>query len=116
MLMYILLSILSTVSAESFSRTYLRDMKRVEEERQNRLQINGVVQHIKQLVFQTATNGLTEISSAPFEGCKYSHDSQISVEACEYIVSEIKSEIIQMFPDSDLSYNDKTKQYTLKWD
>ena len=116
MLMYILLGILSTVSAESFSRTYLRDMKRVEEERNNRLQINGGVQHIKQLVFQAATNGLTEISSPPFEGCKYSHDSQISLKACEYIVSEIQSEIIHMFPDSDLSYDDKTKKYTLNWD
>jgi hypothetical protein len=116
MLMYILLGILSTVSAESFSRSYLRDMKRVEEERNNRLQINGAVNNIKQLIFQAAKNGLTEISSEPFEGCKYSRDSQISLEACEYIVSEIKSEIIQMFPDSDLSYNDKTKKYTLKWD
>ena len=116
MLMYILLGILSTVSAESFSRTYLRDMKRVEEERNNRQQINGVVKHIKQLIFQAATNGLTEISSEPFEGCKYSHDSQISVEACEYIVSEIKSEIMQMFPDSDLLYDDRRKIYTLKWD
>ena len=114
--MYILLGILSTVSAESFSRSFLRDMKRVEEERKNRLHINNVVQHIKQLVFQAATNSLTEISSEPFEGCKYSYHSQISVEACEYIVSEIKSEIIQMFPDSDLSYDDKTKKYTLKWD
>lgn len=113
--MYILLGILSSVSAESFSRNYLRDMKRVEEERYNREQINGAVQHIKQLIFQAAKSGLTEISSEPFEGCKYSHHSQISVEACEYIVSEIKSEIIQMFPDSDLSYNDKTKRYTLKW-
>ena len=116
MLMYILLGILSTVSAESFSRSYLRDMKRVEEERNNRKQINGAVHHIKQLIFQAATNGLTEISSEPFEGCKYSHHSQISVETCEYIVSEIKSEIMQMFPDSDLSYDDKTKKYILKWD
>ena len=114
--MYILLAILSTVSAESFSRSYLRDMKRVEEERNNREQINGAVHHIKQLIFQAATNGLTEISSGPFEGCKYSQHSQISVEACEYIVFEIKSEIMQMFPDSDLSYDDKTKKYTLKWD
>ena len=114
--MYILVGILSTVSAESFSRTYLRDMKRVEEERNNRQQINGVVKHIKQLIFQAATNGLTEISSEPFEGCKYSHHSQISVEACEYIVSEIKSEIMQMFPDSDLLYDDRRKIYTLKWD
>jgi ABC-type Zn uptake system ZnuABC Zn-binding protein ZnuA len=91
-------------------------MKRVEEERKNRLQINNVVQHIKQLVFQAATNSLTEISSEPFEGCKYYHHSQFSLEACEYTVSEIKSEIIQMFPDSDLSYDDKTKKYTLKWD
>jgi hypothetical protein len=91
-------------------------MKRVEEARQNRQQINGGVQHIKQLVFQKATNGLTEISSPPFEGCKYSRDDPMSVETCEYIVSEIQSEITQMFPDSDLSYDDKTKRYTLKWD
>ena len=116
MLFYILVCILSTVSAESFSRSYLRDMKRVEEEKNNRLQINGAVNHIKQLTFQAATNGLTEISSPPFEGCKYYHDSQLSLEACEYIVSEIQSEIMQIFPDSDLSYNDKTKKYTLKWD
>ena len=116
MLFYILLCILSSMSDAEFSRSYLRDMKRVEEERQNRLQINGGVQHIKQLVFQAATNGLTEISSPPFEGCKYSHDSQLSLEACEYIVSEIQSEIMKMFPDSDLSYNDKTKKYTLNWD
>jgi len=114
--MYILLGILSSVSAESFSRNYLRDMKRVEEERYNREQINGAVQHIKQLIFQAAKSGLTEISSPPFEGCKYSPDSQISLETCEYIVSEIQTEITHMFPDSDLSYDDKTKKYTLKWD
>ena len=116
MLMYILLSILSTASAESFSRSYLRDMRRVEEERNNREQINGAVNHIKDLIFQAAKNGLTEISSEPFEGCKYSHNSQISLEACEYIVSEIQTTITQMFPDSDLSYDNKTKRYTLKWD
>jgi hypothetical protein len=116
MLMFILLSILSTASAESFSRSYLRDMKRVEEERINRLQINGAVNYIKQLIFQAAKNGLTEISSEPFEGCKYSRDSQISLEACEYIVSEIQTTITQIFPDSDLSYDYKTKKYTLKWD
>ena len=114
--MYILLGILSSVSAESFSRNYLRDMKRVEEERYNREQINGAVQHIKQLIFQTAKSGLTEISSPPFEGCKYSRDDPMSVETCEYIVSEIQIEITHMFPDSDLSYDDKTKKYTLKWD
>ena len=116
MLIYILVSILSTVSAESFSRSYLRDMKRVEEERYNREQINGGVHHIKQLIFQAATHGLTEISSPPFQGCRYSPDDPMSVETCEYIVSEIQSEITHMFPDSDLSYDDKTKKYTLKWD
>jgi len=114
--MYILLGILSTVSAESFSRSYLRDMKRVEEERNNRLQINGAVQHIKQLVFEAATNGITEISSEPFEGCKYSPYSHMSVETCEYIVSEIEANVIQMFPDCELSYDNKTKKYSLKWD
>jgi len=114
--MYILVSILSTVSAESFSRSYLRDMKRVEEERYNRKQIDGGVQHIKQLIFQAATNGHTEISSPPFQGCRYSPDDPMSVETCEYIISEIQSEITHMFPDSDLSYDDKTKKYTLKWD
>ena len=116
MLIYILVSILSTVSAESFSRSYLRDMKRVEEERYNREQINGGVQHIKQLIFQAATHGLTEISSPPFQGCRFTHIEGMRVETCEYIVSEIQSEITHMFPDSDLLYDDKTKKYTLKWD
>ena len=114
--MYILLGILSTVSAESFSRNYLRDMKRVEEERYNREQINGAVQHIKQLIFQAAKSGLTEISSPPFQGCRFTHTEGMIVETCEYIVSEIQTEITHMFPDSDLSYDDKTKKYTLKWD
>jgi hypothetical protein len=116
MLMYILLGILSSVSAESFSRNYLRDMKRVEEERYNREQINGAVQHIKQLIFQTAKSGLTEISSPPFQGCRFTYTEGMRVETCEYIVSEIQAEITHMFPDSDLSYDDKTKKYTLKWD
>ena len=49
--MYILLGILSTVSAESFSRSYLRDMKRVEEERYDRELIDQGFKIITDMIF-----------------------------------------------------------------
>lgn len=117
MLFYILLGILSTISDAGFTRSYLRDMKSVEEERHDRELIDQGFKEITDMIFTAAKGGNTEVSSPPFEGCTtYSHQFHISLYRCQDILSGIENNVRHFFPDSDLSYDDKTKKYTLKWD
>ena len=117
MLFYILLCILSTISDAGFSRTYLRDMKRLEEERYDRELIDQGFKVITDMIFTAAKEGHTEVSSPPFEGCTiYSYQYHISIDRCQHILSGIENNVRRYFGDSDLLYNDKTKKYTLKWD
>ena len=117
MLFYILLGILSTVSDAGFSRSFLRNMKSVEEEQHDRELIDQGFKEITDRIFTAAKEGRTEVSSPPFEGCAtYSHQFHISVDRCQHILSGIKNNVRHYFSDSDLLYDDRRKIYTLKWD
>ena len=114
--MLLLFCLIAVVSAESYSRGFLRDRKRQEEERRyNEIIIEGV-RYIKDLVLQKAQAGHTYLT-IPYPGCEeiIRNDQRITVERCEYIVKIIKDEITIKFPDSDLTFNEQTKQYKLDW-
>jgi hypothetical protein len=114
--MLLLFCLIAVVSAESYSRGFLRDMRRQDEERRCNEIINEGVQQIENSVLHKAQAGYTYLT-IPYPGCVelIRNDQRISVEKCEYIVKHIKDKITVKFPDSDLSYDEQTKHYTLDW-
>jgi len=114
--MLLLFCLIASVTAESYSRGYLRDMKRQEEERYNNEIINEGVRQIKDLVLREAQAGHTYLTLS-YPGCEeiIRNDQRFTVERCEYIVKHIKDEITVKFPDSDLTFNEQTNKYKLDW-
>ncbi len=120
--------VLSPVSASSddashvYSRTYLRGLKRVENERIQAEFINKGITYIEHSVFTAAKRGLLSFTTHPFYGCEtdivpselapYGVDKGV----CENIVNGIKALVSERFPDSKILYDTNTRQYTLKWD
>ena len=107
---------ITAVSAEPYSRSYLRDMKRQEEERYDNQIINEGVRHFKELVLNKAKLGQTQYTIYN-PGCEeiIKFHQKITVERCEYIIKHIKDEITVKFPDSDLTFNEQTNEYKLDW-
>ena len=114
--MLLLFCLFAVVSAESYSRGFLRDMKRQEDKKLYQYYINEGVQQIENSVLLAAKEGQTQLSIYN-PGCIeiIQNNKRISIERCEYILNEIKFEISNKFPDSDLTFNEQTKQYTLDW-
>ena len=59
--------------------------------------------YIANSVIATAKQGIVQYTTEPWEDC-------------EIIVNGITAFISNHFPDSEIIYDDNTKQYTLKWD
>jgi hypothetical protein len=114
--MLFLFCLIAVVSADSYSRGYLRDMKRQEDKKLYQYYINEGVQQIENSVLQAAKEGQTQLSIYN-PGCIeiIQNDQRITVERCEYIVKCIKDEIAVKFPDSDLTFNKQTNKYKLDW-
>ena len=114
--MFLLLSLFAMTSATSYSRGFLRDMKNQEDKKLYQYYINEGVQQIENSVLLAAKKGEKQFSIYN-PGCIeiIENDKRISIERCEYILNEIKFEISIKFPDSDLTFNTQTNQYTLNW-
>ena len=119
----LLLSLLFAVSAQTtvYSRTYLRGLKQLENERVQTEMINTGIAMIEYSVFTAAKEGFVKFTTQPFEGCELYVKSQftppgVDKVACENIVNRIKTLVSERFPDSEVLYDANTKQYTLKWD
>jgi hypothetical protein len=133
----IILSLLYTVCAQRgppvsansddsphvYSRTYLRGLKRVENERIQAEFINSGITYIEHSVFTAAKRGLLSFTTETFHDCEtdiyepsklepYGNDKAV----CENIVNGIKKLVHERFPDSEILYDATTKRYTLKWD
>ena len=124
----LILSFLYAVSAQTrstvpiYSRTYLRGLKRLENERIQTDLITRGITYIEDSVFAAAKQGLLHYTTQPFEGCQaYTRPSELApfgfdTGVCEYIVNGIHTLVSERFPDSEIIYDTNTKQYTLKWD
>lgn len=105
-----------------YYRTYLRGLKRIENERIQTEYINRGITYIESSVFTAAKQGLVKFTTEPFDGCEtdtrpnelapFGFDKVV----CENIVNRIKILVSERFPDSELLYEADTKRYTLKWD
>lgn len=114
--MLLLFCLIASVSAESYSRGDLRDMKQQEDKKLYQYYINEGVQQIENSVLQAAKEGQTQLSIYN-PGCIeiIQNDKRITIERCEYILNKIKFEISNKFPDSDLTFNKQTNKYKLDW-
>jgi uncharacterized membrane protein YfhO len=114
--MLLLFCLIAVVSAESYSRGYLRDMKQQEDKKLYQHYINEGVQQIENSVLLAAKDGQTQLSIYN-PGCEeiIQNDKRITIERCEYIVKHIKDKITVKFPDSDLTFNEQTNEYKLDW-
>ena len=113
--MFLLLCLLSSVAAETYSRVYLRGV-------QQKQLIHSVFMAIEGAVLQAANQGLTQVTSPPFSCEAYVSESEghpqlpnFNTEKCELIVRKLRSAVSRKFPDSDLTYDEATQQYTLSW-
>jgi hypothetical protein len=115
--------VLYTVTAQTstFSRTYLRGLKRLEDKRITVEFIHKGFTYIENAIFTAAKQGLLKYRTEPFEGCEVyaNHEAspiRMDKDVCENIVNEIQKLVSERFPDSEILYNPNTKRYTLKWD
>jgi hypothetical protein len=108
-------------ASHAYSRTYLRGLKRVENERIQAEFINRGITSIEHSVFTAAKQGLLSFTTGPFDGCETDIDPSelapygFDKTVCKNIVNGIKTLVSQRFPDSELLYDATTKQYTLTW-
>ena len=121
-------SLLYVVSAQTsstlyvYSRTYLRGLKTLENERIQADFINRGITYIEESVFAAAKQGLVKYKTEPFEGCEsYTRPNELAPfgldkGVCENIVNGIHALVSERFPDSDIIYDANTKQYILKWE
>jgi hypothetical protein len=119
----LIIFLLSTVSAQpsafpTYSRNYLRGLKRLESERIQAEYINQGITYIEHGVFTAAKQGLIKYTTEPFPGCEVysSRHFALDKEVCDNIVNGIRALVSERFPDSEVMYDSKTKKYTLKWD
>jgi hypothetical protein len=97
-------------------------LKRVENERIQAEFINRGITYIEHSVFTAAKRGLLSFTTQPFDGCDTNiNPSELAPygfdkEVCENIVNGIKTLVSERFPDSEILYDTKTREYTLKWD
>ena len=92
----------------TYNRSYLRDQKRVTDEKK----IIEAVTYIETEIFTAASKGLTEYS-IPFSGCQDVPEYIISSKSCEIMVPRIRSIIARRFPDSEITHIDN--KYTIYW-
>ena len=93
-----------------YTRDYLRGQKQIADDARRKHLLHEGIKAIEADIFAAASKGLTEYSP-PFYGCQ---DSR-TLEDCEYVVPRIHAVIARRFPDSEITYDEKTQQYTIKW-
>lgn len=128
----LILSLLYLTAQASYSRMYLRDLKRVEDERIKTEFIYRGITVIKEMVFNAAKYGLLKLI-IPLPECKEYNPNElpsttvfneeelfylppIDKDVCETIVNGIKKLVIESFPDSDVVHDTTTRKYTIQWD
>jgi len=129
MILLLIFSLLCAVSAQTsssshtvYSRVYLRGLKNAEIERIKKYFINKGFTYIKNDIFTAAKKGSSYYTTDPILGCdNYNIMSEliplgINKDNCNSIIHEIRLLVSNHFPDSEILYDYKTKQYTLKWD
>jgi len=117
-LLYVLCIIAVAARGPTYTRTYLRDQKRIADEKQRledeeyhtQLVIKGV-EYIETSIFDAASRGETKYSP-PFNGC---YGNPKDIKTCELVVPRIRAVITQRFPDSEISYDKTTGTYIMYW-
>jgi hypothetical protein len=116
-MLILILSLLYTVSAQTtYSRTYLRGLKQLENERIQTEYIQMGIAYIEQSVFTAAKQGLVKFTTEPFDGCEAYTRPGVDKAVCENVVTGIRSLVYERFPDSEVLYDTVTRRYTLRWD
>lgn len=115
-MLFILLCMVCVASAAPIPRSYLRSMKRLEDERLDGIMIREGVKLVQTAIFESASRGLTQFITPPIEGCETYVQQRLftDVGRCESIIKGVRDRIRADFPDCDILYDGK--QYTIKWD
>jgi len=118
------LSLLYTVGncSSVYRRTYLHELKRATDEKIEADWIHIGITYIENTVIAAAKQGLTNYTTRQFSGCEAvcpivieSTKETIHKNMCENIINRIKTLAAERFPDSEITYNGATGQYTLNW-
>lgn len=122
-LLYLLSLLTNLAAAPVYSRTYLRGLQQQEI-------IKYGIKEVESIVLNAAMQGLTHFTTQPFSCEWYSEEANdrplslgypemyrhnLDKETCEMIVYKLRIAVCSRFPDSDLTYDASTHQYTLSW-
>ncbi len=120
MFLFMLCFLYSVAAQQIYSRTFLRGLKWVEDERIQTEWIDRGIVYITDAVFNSAKQGLLHYTTEPFEGCDIyiAMDQMLPFDkhCCEIIVHGIRRLVSERFPDTEVTYDINQKRYTLRWD
>jgi len=112
--MFLLLCVLAFTFAQAqYTRSFLRGLKKYEDDYKLNQYINGIVTHVENKVLEAAKEGKTYYTE-PFYGCDMYGDPFLT-KHCEVISEEVKLKVQKLFPECDLAYDPRTNRYILSW-
>ena len=122
MLLLLVLGLAQSVTG-AFTRSYLRGLRNAEMQKW----ITSAADYIQDDVVRVAKTGFTHYTLEQPVDCVGVVENKIRVdhnpvnvirtlEECEAIVDKIRKRVVKRFPDSDITYDEKTKKYTITWD
>jgi hypothetical protein len=121
LLLYVLCIIAVVARDPTYTRSYLRDQKRVADEKRmieeraaaEEMMVSAV-KYIETSIFAAASRGETKYSP-PFYGCQEAPGLGISSKTCELMVPRIRAIIARRFPDSEITYDAMSHQFMMRW-
>ena len=111
------LCFLTAVAANTYSRGYLRGLHKAEWEREHAEWIRNGTAYLEEVIVTAAKQGRTHYTTESIH-CEYftgPNEFNLNKERCETVVRELRNAVSDRFPDSDMTYDATTHQYTLSW-
>jgi hypothetical protein len=113
MFLLIVLAFALGVTDAQYTRSFLRGLKKYQDDYKLNQFINGVVSHVENKVLTAAKEGKTYYTE-PFYGCDMYGDPFLQ-KNCDVITEEVKLKVQKLFPECDLAYDARTNRYILSW-
>ena len=112
-MLLILCALAFTFAQAQYTRTFLRGLKKYQDDYKLNQYIEVSVRYIENKVLEAAKDGKTYYTE-PFYGCDMYGDPFVS-KHCDVITEEVKLKVQMLFPECDLAYDPRSGRYILSW-
>lgn len=112
-MLLILCALAFTFAQAQYTRTFLRGLKKYQDDYKLNQYIEVSVRYIENKVLEAAKDGKTYYTE-PFYGCDMYGDPFVS-KHCDVITEEVKLKVQKLFPECDLAYDPRSGRYILSW-